>query len=425
MLKKTYTICLIFFLFVQNIFGQQSSLNELIRTKNFFAAQQVLANSEKEMTPEVKAIYNAVILNAFGMAQKSNDTLLSISKNKRPTTDSLGFLFHQTLYDNYVKLFNYREAAISGSILLKNYASYYTANNLKDEKEALKIWELLKDIPVQKITQPKAETIQLKKDLAQLWNIPVKQADSVYDFVFDSGAGISTITDSYARKLNLKIVSDSTVGINSGLTGNTTYAKLGVAAKLNFNNIEVSNCIFLIFPDSALSFASGVYKIKGIIGFPVIKELGTLHFTENQLLITKDSTPKTSIKNMTLDQLKPVIYLTYRNELLPFTFDSGAQSSLLSDVFYKKYQSDLDSKGVPTPYTIGGASGQKTLSAVKIPEIKLFCGASAIILKNCMVSKEMLDTNQDVYYGNIGQDVIKQFKTMVINFKESYIAFEN
>ncbi|MNE27948.1 hypothetical protein D3C80_1213720 [compost metagenome] len=255
--------------------------------------------------------------------------------------------------------------------------------------------------------------------------MPVKQADSVYDFVFDSGAGISTITESYARKLNLTIVSDSTVGITSGLTGNITNAKLGIAPKLMLNNIEIHDCVFLIFPDSALTFANGAYKINGIIGFPIIKELGTLHFTGNQLTVTNEHLPKTGLRNMIMDQLKPVIYLKYKDDFLPFTFDSGAQGSIFSDVFYRKYQSELEQTGKPADFKIGGASGEKTLSALRVPEIKLICGTNPIILKNCVVSKEMLDTNQDIYYGNIGQDVIGQFKTMIINFKESYIVFEN
>lgn len=424
MIKTVYTTGLLLFLFVQHLFGQ-THLNELIRTKNYSQAHKEIATAGKKLSPEARNIYNGILLNVYGEAAKSNDILLAIPDNKKPKGDTLGLLYYQTIYDNYVKLFNYKEAASSGSYLLQNYSSYYTADNLKDEKEALKIWELLKKVPVQKVIQPKAETIQMKKDLAKLWTVPVKQADSVYDFVFDSGAGISTITESYAQKLNLTIVSDSTVGITSGLTGNITNAKLGIASKLLLNNIEIYDCVFLIFPDSALTFANGAYKINGIIGFPIIKELGTLHFTGNQLTVTNEHLPKAGLRNMIMDQLKPVIYLKYKDDFLPFTFDSGAQGSIFSDVFYRKYQSELDQTGKPTDFKIGGASGEKTLSALRVPEIKLICGTNPIILKNCVVSKEMLDTNQDIYYGNIGQDVIGQFKTMIINFKESYIVFEN
>ncbi len=31
--------------------------------------------------------------------------------------------------------------------------------------------------------------------------------------------------------------------------------------------------MFIVFPDSVLSFAGGAYKINGIIGFPVIEQL--------------------------------------------------------------------------------------------------------------------------------------------------------
>lgn len=105
---------------------------------------------------------------------------------------------------------------------------------------------------------------------------------------------------------------------------------------------------------------------------------------------------------MIIDQLKPVIHLQYKNDLLPFTFDFGGNLSIFSDVFYKRYQDELDKTGTASLRTVGSTSGEASLAVVQMPELELQCIDKKIVLKNIDVSKEPISTNGDVYYGNSG-----------------------
>ncbi len=377
------------------------------------------------MPDEARTIYGAVLLNAFGDADSSSKLLRQVEKPSSIEDDTLRHFYFSTLYDNEVKLFHYKNAATSGAYLLKHFSSFYTPAELSDEKQALVIWNAFKNISPQAISQPDTTFIPLKKDIAGLWNLPVSVCDSTYDFVYDSGAGISTITESFANLLGVTIIDKVTVPIKGGVTGIETLSRLGIATQLKIKDMLIENCVFLVFPDSALSFANGAYKIRGIIGFPVIKEMGTLHFTVNQLLAIKNDRQSEAHKNMIIDQLKPIVYLQYKSDLLPFTFDSGAVTSIFSDVFYKRYKEELDNTGKPIAQTVTGTSGSATLAILQIPQLELLCLDQKIVLKDVDVSKERISTNADVYYGNLGQDMIKQFKKLVINFKECHIHFEN
>ncbi|MDT9096702.1 hypothetical protein RSW32_25600, partial [Escherichia coli] len=81
---------------------------------------------------------------------------------------------------------------------------------------------------------------------------------------------------------------------------------------------------FLVFRDEALSFANGAYKINGIIGFPVAKELGRITITRKSLLIDAHREDNSFAKNFFVEQLRPIVLLGYKGKLLPFNFDTGA-----------------------------------------------------------------------------------------------------
>jgi predicted aspartyl protease len=156
----------------------------------------------------------------------------------------------------------------------------------------------------------KADTrLPLKRDIAGLWNIPVNINDSTYGFVFDSGAGISVISHSFAKKLGIEIIPGFEVPVAGGLNGIMTRSKLGIAPLIHIGEIEFRDVLFLVFPDSSLSFAKGYYTINGIIGYPVINGFSSFSISGDEISIPKSPESKSVKRNLVIDGLKPVIYL--------------------------------------------------------------------------------------------------------------------
>ena len=61
----------------------------------------------------------------------------------------------------------------------------------------------------------------------------------------------------------------------------------------------------------------------------------------------------------------------------------------------------------------------------KINDVNLQAGnLSATLNKVSLLSESTAKKNTD-FYGNLGQDYISQFNEMIINFKNSFIRFEN
>lgn len=429
MYKYCLTYCLLLLAGYQtSLFGQTDSrtLAALIQQGAFTRARSLLKGSDLDLSASEKQFYEALVLNSFNDAAQSNQLLLQIKHPEQVlATDTLQKLYYAALYDNYIKLFQYKKAYAAGTQLLQRFRKFYTTGGNEDEEQALLIYKALQNTAPQTLQKHKDTRLPLTRDIAGLMNIPVNVGDSVYSFIFDSGAGMCTITDSYARKLGLTPVPSAPVSVKSGL-GIASKVQLALAPELRLGNITVRNSVFLVFPDSALSFAGGAYKINGIIGFPVAKEMDELVFENDSLFVPQQplyQTPATQ-QNLAVDELTPILFLSYNQQELPFTFDTGAGSSLFSDLFYKADSVHLNTVGTAKSLAMGGAGGDKTFSGVNIPSLQLQNQSHTIVLSNAFVSKEPVSVSEDKYYGNLGQDVIKQFKKMVINFTRGYLLFE-
>src|SRR5207237_3830724 len=113
---------------------------------------------------------------------------------------------------------------------------------------------------------------------ARLLNVPVEINAQKMDFVFDTGANISTVSASTAQKLGLRIIeADIAVGSSTDIK---VKSKLGVAPEIKVGQVTLKNVVFLVLEDKALTFPQINYQINGIVGFPVIEAFREITLTE-------------------------------------------------------------------------------------------------------------------------------------------------
>jgi len=420
--RHLLTVIAIVLIFELPASAQIKQLNELVYTKQYTLLEQALATAH--LSANDKMLYNAFLTNAFNQPEASKLLLKKIFADKIAASDKkLQFHLHRIAYDNDVKLNNYKEAHIAAEQLVKDYRTWFSTSELTDQLDENKIWAALATAPAQQVHKQAPSTIPVKKDMAGLWNIPLQQQDSSYLFVFDTGANISTITATYAKKMNLDVIKNSEVRIEGGMNGVSSKVNLGIAKQLYIGKVQISNALFLIFPDSALSFAGGAYKINGIIGLPIIKALEEITINKDTMQIPLVADKRPVRHNLALDLLQPVIYMDYQDKPLPFTFDTGAQGTLFSDNFYKRFKIQLDSISKKDSLQMGGAGGSRRMNIIKVSQITFTVDHKPVLFRNTQVNLETAQVSDKYYYGNIGQDMFAQFISMTINFVNSSVSF--
>ncbi|MDN5288287.1 MAG: hypothetical protein JWR38_4561 [Mucilaginibacter sp.] len=209
------------------------------------------------------------------------------------------------------------------------------------------------------------------------------------------------------------------------MNGVSTKVQLGIAKQLQIGKVSINNALFLIFPDSALSFAGGAYKINGIIGLPIIKALEQIVIKKDTMEIPLIAGNTPGKHNLALDLLQPIVYMDYKRKPLPFTFDSGAQRTIFSDNFYKQFKTELDATAKQDSVRMGGAGGTRKMRTLQVPQLVFTMDKKQAVFNKVQIILESTNVSDKYYYGNVGQDMFNQFDSMTINFVNSSVSFGN
>lgn len=421
---KLYLTKLLFaFLFlvqVSAVAAREPELENLYQNKQYFELRDALADVKNNKTPEI-LFYRGVIANKFNEAAESIEFLEKFLKRK-PADQKKIVEAYQLLADNYTKTYEYGKAAAAYQTLLEKFKSELSAEEAKSFANVRGLWYALRIAAPQKVSVKQDTVIQGSRDKAKLLNIPVASGAQKMDFVFDTGANLSTMTVSTAEKLGLKIIeADVSVGSSTDID---VKSKLAVAPEIRIGDAIIKNAVFLVMEDKSLYFPQIDYQIDAIIGFPIIKSLGRITLTrDDKIMISAKRNSKKPAPNMLLEGLYPLVAGVYKGKRMIFVFDTGATDSTLYAPFYRAETEDIKKRSEPQKVKFGGAGGNREVSAHKLKDLHLEIGGKTAKFPEIMVAAEIFNNQSNFFYGNLGQTLIKQFERMTLDFDAMELKF--
>lgn len=419
---KYIFVCILVLVFLSEGYAVRIENPDTLLAKREYFQLRRFVNRKSPQPDKFSALYyQAYLDNFFNNKELSNRAIQSLLKDySEQLTKARKASLIKLQIDNMIKLYRYREAWINMQQLLKEYGDVISAEEKKETENEQLIWKALAGQDRQQLDLKRDEQIPFVRDIAGLINIQVKAGnDSTSQFVFDTGANISVVSQTNAAKLDIKALGDPFKV--TAITGIEIEARAGVCSVLRIGQILVKNAVFMIFPDSALQFGNGSYSISGIIGFPVIDQLGQIELNKAGYLKVSAHPQSKSLHNFGLDGLIPIVEFSNGTDLLDYTFDTGAQESFLNQPYFKKYQTSITRQSPKTELRFGGAGGQKTIDSYIIPSITLSTSGASAVLNNIHIKTVSTEEKDQYYYGNIGQDLIRNFSSVIINFKNMYI----
>lgn len=390
----------------------------LVEQKNFLKAKDIYALQKKDLSIVQQKVIEAFLDNAYNRPEASNEKIMQLIQGKNKLPDSLMFKLYKTKEDNAVKLFDYREAKNTLTKIIAAYKQLLTEDDKKDMENNMKIWTALEHEAKQQVEIKEGVSLKMEKDKAGLNNLKVSDGKDSIDFIFDTGANLSTTSETTAKQLDMKIIP---VDIETGtITGEVAPAQLAVCPILRLGTIEIRNSVFIVLKDEALTFSQIGYQIHGILGFPVIEALKEIQITRSgYFIVSKEETKSEAISNMAMDGLTPLVVLNDK----PFALDTGADSTLLYAPYFFENRQDIESNYMETTISFGGAAGVKECRGYRI-DVNFDLNDKNVSLKNVRLLKSNLEEKEKTIYGNIGQDLIKQFEKMTLNFNQMFIKLD-
>ncbi len=252
--------------------------------------------------------------------------------------------------------------------------------------------------------------------------LPVTIHGVSYPFVFDTGAGMTYMSERFAKEVGVKIVNDSLL-MNGGMLG-AGYGMEGYLDSLQIGDIVFRNArIFIARPNAVDSIA----VVDAVLGLDFIRRIDEIRIDiRNKKLIFPQTTtplPVTGRNLLLKDGNSPVLKAQAGDDRLLFVFDTGCVTADLYYSFYQKYQAEIDRVATRESVTGGGYGYVRTKEMLKMPSVRFCIGDVAVEMKDIRVHPDE-GNDQSPEDGNLGMDLVKLFDKTIINFKDMFVKFE-
>jgi hypothetical protein len=400
----------------------ERKLQSLFDKREYFTLNDILRTCQDKIPPEKYEFFSAVVQNAFNQNIVSIETINNLLKSEHELLPSFVAELMLLQRDNYIKIFDYKNAAATGTQVIERFTDLFDEKKIHAIKNKNTIYQGLAATPSQKTVVSDNAVINYKKDKIGLMTVPVSTGSETHDFVFDTRAGISVIMKSYAEKLKLRMPGVRYLE-GSGITGKTFEAELGIADSLVVGNIKMYNVVFQVLPDEILSFPSINYSLNGIIGFPVIVQWRRFRINKSGTIVVRPESDTVSpLHNLAFDEAAIVLRTRADDDTLSFYLDSGANHSELFSNYFVEKESLLKQIARIDTVEVGGVGGMKKRRIYTLPTLTLQIGNKTAALNDVQVLTTPTYPGQK-YYGNLGQDLLTQFEEITLDFDAMSLSF--
>jgi hypothetical protein len=328
----------------------------------------------------------------------------------------------RALVDDYFLSGRYGDASDAYADLMKHFADEFNRAHIYGMDSH--IYELLCDAAPQSVSGERNFSVAIRRNSVGDIDVPLQIGDKKEWWVFDTGASISTITVSTANRLGLTI-SKERASTQSNATGNEVSIWMTVIPQIRFGSAIVHNAVAQVMNDKDLDInlgENGHYQIEGILGYPVLAALGSFTFSGNGLTVAPESQPSLRSTGLYVDELTPLVEATAGGHELVFGLDTGAVASSFSAKYFREFPHAFASL-TDREHMVAGAGGTRSSRDYELPRVELELGSARATLKDVDVLTSDLGIGLlDEVFGNLGQDVISQFKTFTIDFKRMRLS---
>jgi len=400
----------------------------LLRARDYFSLETALKSSGSQLS-EVKVLYyKAHLESAFNQTEQSLQTIdLLFSKHKKSLNDMLIYNLLLVKRSNHIRKFEYNHVAetlYALSDLVKS-SSRLKLDNINQEKLGVEIqfYEAVKNVPPQKIFLSTDAIIPFKKNEHGHLTTQIICNDVTEEFIFDTGASFSTISESVATRMGIRPLNVSKqvwTPVSSSVT-----VKIGVADSLRISDLLFENVVFYIIPDQPPNFQFNNYRIDEAIGFPLIYQMKEIKIDyQAGNIVVPQTIVNMDLHNIFLDNNYPIIRLESGQDTLLFSLDFGAEKTR----FFKKYF-DVHNKRIIEEYQPDiivklGLGGIIATKAYKLTNVSLKIDDIAVIFPIIYVETEE-NPNPQKFDGVAGQDLFTQFNEIILNFESMYLTFSD
>ena len=424
-MKRIITIIATLLLSSSAIFAQEADkkVGELLNTSNWFELERVYPVVKDDMqTPMLKLMAEVMLASNFNRPAELREKLQKLIAEHQA---ELGFgnVCNMTVMGAMIEGYegNYAVAADMVKAIADAVKSANGSLEGTGLSELLAYYEAVREYPAPILERPAEDVkIALTEKSGLMW-IPVVVNGKTYDFILDTGASFTMISQDLAKDMGAQIISNP-VFVRGGESPGG-YGQRAFIENMNLGPVSLKNIIAFVSENPS---DDDPLKVDAVLGMDFIKRAGEIQIDLSTMTLTipVQRTLPLYGRNIILEVNIPIVEAADVNgNKYTFILDTGASEDNLSDLWFSK-NAEIAAKLPTLNQRTWGHGGIVQNQIVKIPEYKLIIDVASADFKEIPAILPANGTASSTRDGRLGMGLLRQFKKAIFNFEDMFVAFE-
>jgi predicted aspartyl protease len=387
--------------------SRDSDLKSLYETHQWFKLRDAVR--AVKATPFYRGAV-AYAFNDFKQAQKYLQDVIKSAPKSEQASEARGLLIYV-----FQRAGGYRQAMSQIEELL---AAESDNTNLKNARS---FFAELSQYPEQSVTRRNYSSIRCRTHDGNLF-VPLSVDGKSADYILDTGANVSTISESEAKRLGLAIHKSGVKGTVA--TGAQVGFRTAVANQLTLGNVRLRHVVFLVARDDQQPFVDLPSGERGVLGLPVLLALQTMRWSADGKFESGFRSARSSVRksNLCFEGADIVTETGFRQSKLDLHLDTGASETVLFPKFAEEFASLVSESGQKNSKRVTGVGDSVEVDAVSLPLLTLRIGGFDATLRPAQVLLKQVGSRW--FHGRLGLDILSQARVVTIDFRSMTIALE-
>ena len=377
-------------------------LREMVDANQIFALRDAVQHQ-----PRMSVFYRGAVeayRNEVASARKDLERAIRDDPHSKEASDARDMLANMESRNGH-----YREA-------LHWVEDAIAATGSEDAKNVLPSFLAFAELGDMRVVRLKSSTVECKDGL------PIVINGKPVTYGFDTGGAQSVMGESDAKMLGLTLQHASTKARESSGTAIPGF-DVAVANDVVIGGLHLRNVPFIVLDDTKEPFVHIPVGQRGLIGLPVLIAMravswqpaaGRCEFGPAAREMGK------GLRNLLFDGSTPVVQASVADKPLTFALDTGAVDTDLNPGFAKALP-ELVQAGKKKITPITGYGGTHNYDSALLGPVTFRIGGIDVTLKSPHV---LISHSFGKFDGNLGNDILDQAETLLLDFKAMELRLE-
>jgi predicted aspartyl protease len=261
------------------------------------------------------------------------------------------------------------------------------------------------------------------RDVAGLMRVEMRVNGQAQEAVFDTGAALSVLSASTARRLGVRI-EEGTTAIGNGVQGNV-QTRIGIAPRVEIAGTVLTNVAFLILDDASLDFPQvpGGYNIPAILGMPEMRALGRVRLEQGGRFVVLppvEAAGEAGPANLHAAGNQLFADVTISGRTVPLLLDTGADRTSLTALYAATEPARVAALRT-SEANFSSPGGTRTRRFAIWPDAPVALDGRTLTLPQLTIALPGDGPEADDN-GTLGSDVLRRFESYTLDFRRMRLS---